>query len=205
MVLTRDRRPDGTPISRFALAPFIDRGAIAQCPRCLGEWRVFAPEADVRPPPQTATTVTLRETARVLEPLGREARVIDNSRSDVTSVRRMVATHRWLRRCDVEVERSESTASGLCLTPSLLVDLKAEVTSAVSGRYAKTWEEENLFEEEIEVTVPGRTAVEVVLDWKRVWQRGTAVCTLPHGGVVQIPYGLVVGVTFDQEIRDLER
>jgi hypothetical protein len=61
----------------------------------------------------------------------------------------------------------------------------------------------HLFEEEISVTVPERTAVRIVLGWKRIWQRGDARVLLPNRSIHIVPYQVVVSVTFDQKIQEI--
>ncbi len=206
-IFARFTKPNGQAISPLTVLPLMDRGAIANCRKCGGQWRVFG-ETD--PPTQEtpieshrSATVTLIDSGRTLEPIGDEVRTIDNARSDVQSVRRIKATRRWLRRCEVGWEQSESRISGINVDPGLLVTLKHEVENAVRRSHSASDEQEDTFEEEIEITVPGRTAVQVTLSWKRIWQEGLAVCTAPSGQVIQLPYRLVAGVTFDQRITDV--
>ncbi|WP_370961931.1 hypothetical protein [Amycolatopsis sp. cg9] len=141
-------------------------------------------------------------TGRSEEPDGTETRTIDNSRSGSSSVRRLRARRTWTRRQELGFERTTRRAASGSVQLFSVAELRGELERTVKATQADAVQEERTFEEEIEVTVPARTTVEVRLRWKRIWQEGHLVVTTSTGETYEIPYREVVGLTFDQENRD---
>jgi hypothetical protein len=75
--------------------------------------------------------------------------------------------------------------------------------TAVKQHYSVIVEDEQTIDEEIEFTVPAHTTTELRLHWKRLWQQGYATVTSDSGTGIAIPFRLLLGVTFDQESREL--
>ena len=138
------------------------------------------------------------ETVRTEEPLGDELRKIDNSSTATSSVRRLRAARRWVKKCDVQIERASTTTHGLDLAVYDLGGYHSAIEAAVKQNYAIGTEEEQTFDEEIEVTVPPRTSVQLCLHWKRLWQEGYVVLAEPDGQSICVPFRTAIGVTFDQ-------
>ena len=202
----RFSKPDDQPV-KLMIIPLMDRGTIATCPKCSASWPVFDNDSNapaVREPVDVPA-VRIVEEGRTDEQLGSEVRVIDNSASDVPSLRRMKATKRWRRACEIQMERTETATNGFELDPGMLASMKSEMQSAIRSNYTIRTEEEDLFEEEIEISIPGRAAVEVRLHWKRIWQHGVAIAMYSSGYAIRTPFRVVAGITFDQEIVDVRR
>jgi hypothetical protein len=106
------------------------------------------------------------------------------------------------KKCDVQVERASTTTHGLDLAVHDLGGYHSAIEAAVKRNYAISTEEEQTFDEEIEVTVPPRTSVQLCLHWKRLWQEGYVVLAEPDGRTIRVPFRTVIGVTFDQESVD---
>jgi hypothetical protein len=142
------------------------------------------------------------ETGRREEPLGTETRTVDNSRSASSSVRRLKARRTWTVRQEVRFEEATRKSASGGIEVKAVLHLRGELERTVRQSQSTASQDERTFEEEIEVTIPARTTVDVLLHWKRVWQDGVLVVTTSDGEVFEIPYGEVVGLTFDQENRD---
>ncbi|MGQ0840615.1 hypothetical protein [Actinokineospora sp.] len=188
--------PDGTRLGLITFLPTMNRAALARCGRCKGTWPVFAGAPPAAVAPACHFTVEVVETARTEEPLGDEIRRIDNSGS-ATSVRRLKATRRWTQRCEVLVERTQSTSSGMDLSPGGLLSIKTGAEDAVKRTYSMSMEDEQTFEEEVELTLLPHTAVVLTLHWKRIWQEGLVIYS-DASGLARVPYRAVSGITFDQ-------
>ena len=177
--------------------------AMATCSHCGQSWNVCAPVQPSTPASSGALAVhRIVETARTEELIGDELRKIDNSSISTSSVRRLRATRRWAKTCEIQLERATTATRGADVTVQGLGGYHATVEAAVKRNYAISAEEEQTFEEEIELTVPPRTHVQLCLHWKRLWQEGYVLMRAPEGETVGIPFRTVIGVTFDQESID---
>jgi hypothetical protein len=210
--------PDGTPVSSYSLGglrqrysfgplglllQFKDKQTRAVCSRCGHSWNIYdyAPSSM---PASRGDLVVYRivETVRTEEPLGDELRKIDNSGTSTSSVRRLRATKRWAKKCDVQIERASIKTHGLDLAAHEFARYHTAVEAAVKVNYAIGAEEEQTFDEEIELTVPPRTNVQLCLHWKRLWQEGYVVLKGQDDQTLSIPFRTIIGITFDQESID---
>lgn len=184
--------PDGTRISGATLLPLMDKRAVATCPKCGGSWPVFESAAG-----SGAAPVRVVETERVDEPIGEEVRRIDNS-GPAGAVRRIRVVRRWARHVEFGDQHSESSSSVVATSSVLPVGFGAAAHETLGHYFGGGVQDERVFEEEIELSVPPGTTVELVLHWKRVWQLGFVVGGDP---AVRVPFRAVVGLTFDQVTR----
>ena len=209
--------PDGTPVSPYTLGglrqlyyfgplglllQFKDKETRATCSRCGHSWNVYALAQPSMSAQGGLAINQIIETVRTEEPIGDELRKIDNSSTSTSSVRRLRATRRWAKKCDVQMERASTTTHGLDLAVRDLGGYHSAIEAAVKQNYAVGTEEEETFDEEIEVTVPPRTSVQLCLHWKRLWQEGYVVLTGSSDQTVHVPFRTIIGVTFDQESVD---
>jgi hypothetical protein len=140
------------------------------------------------------------EAGRHEVPLGDETRVIDNSRSSSPTVRVMRVTKEWTKSYTLDVERATTIKGSAALT--VLAALKAEAERTISRHYSASAEERQSFEEEVTLNIGAGIRSEVLFSWKEIRQSGTVV--LDSGGAtVQIPFEVVVGLTFDQRQIDV--
>jgi hypothetical protein len=102
----------------------------------------------------------------------------------------------------MDLERLRQFGGSIELRPASLVTIKTEALASLRERYSIAVEEEQIFQEEIDVTVPPGSAVQIVLHWKRIWQEGNVILSFPNGGSLQLPFRLVAGMTFDQTTTD---
>jgi hypothetical protein len=193
---TKCYRGDG---SAYPLTSFIlDDLATSECPRCGQRWPFYANAEPVKP---VAAVREIVETARTEEAIGGEVRTIDNSATSTSSLRRLKVTMRWAQKCDIQLERSSISTNSIDLKLPNLVEYGSVLETAVKKNYGISAEEEQAFEEEIELTIPARTIVEVRLHWKRRWQEGYALLAT-ESAQVKVPFRTVLGITFDQETID---
>jgi hypothetical protein len=169
---------------------------IASCPKCGGTWPLFA--TAVSPDAQPSVRVT--ETCRVEEAIGQEVRRIDNS-GPASAVRRLKATRRWTRHVEFDDDRTNTSSRGVNVNPTFFAGFKASAETTLRSHFGGSDEVEQIFEEEIELSIPPCTAVELVMHWKRIWQEGTVIGIDAGGITIQLPFRAVVGLTFDQVTR----
>ena len=157
----------------------------------------------VNPPPPAAVVpvqYSVVESSRQETPLGEERRTIDNSQSSSESTRTVRLTREWSRSCTVEMERA-TTLSGSADLSIHVLDLKGGAEHTLSKTYSASADERETFEEEVTLNISAHTRTEVVFAWKEIRQRGF-VRAAGSGYEIQIPYEVVVGVTFDQRQVD---
>lgn len=134
------------------------------------------------------------ETHRSEEPLGMEERSIDNTRSTTTVTRTLKASKEWTRNYSIDLENVRRGSVGLSIQV-----LKADVEKTLREKYSLTEQVHETYGEEIGLTVPARTRVRLVLHWKRIWQHGIVRITYSDNRIVEVPFELAVGITFDQD------
>lgn len=142
------------------------------------------------------------ETTRIEEWLGEDVRLIDNRSSPAPVTRSLKASREWTRTLTVG-ENNSQTLGGDVGVNLLWLSAKGSIEAELQRSLSLAIGSNHLFEEEISVTVPERTAVRIQLGWKRIWQCGNAHTLLPDNSMHIVPYRVVVSVTFDQKILDV--
>ncbi|MFC5888125.1 hypothetical protein [Kitasatospora aburaviensis] len=149
-----------------------------------------------------ARVLEVTQLTRTEEWLGEDVRLIDNRASPAPVTRSLKASREWTRTLTLGENHRQAFGGHVganLLWLSARGSIEAELQRTLSLAIGST----HLFEEEIGVTVPERTAVRIVLGWKRIWQCGEARVLLPDRSVHIVPYRVVVSVTFDQKIQDV--
>ncbi|MEM7481640.1 MAG: hypothetical protein AAF481_10740 [Acidobacteriota bacterium] len=178
----------------WKMAPY--RAERAECPRCLYSWPV---KDDSLPASSqdAAKVVGVQETERVEEHLGKDLRTIDNSRSSAAIKRRFTISKQWTRTLSVEYEQAESQNAGFSLGADG-VGVESSIEESIRRKYALEESTTESYSEEVEISVPGKTHLSVIFNWKKIWQLGVVSVQIQAGQVVQIPFRVAVGLTFDQ-------
>jgi hypothetical protein len=149
--------------------------------------------------PTPIVTVDIVEASRRELALGDETRVIDNSRSSSPTVRTMRLTKEWTKSYAVDMESAMTVKGSVAL--SALAALKAEAERTLTKHYSASVEDRRSFEEEVTLTIGAGIRSEIVFSWKEICQTGTVVLRSADTAV-EIPFEVVVGVTFDQRQVD---
>jgi hypothetical protein len=80
--------------------------------------------------------------------------------------------------------------------------MKLDCEDTLRRKFSTSETNRQVYTETVEITVPAATKLKVIFIWKNLCQCGYIdVCT-PENGVAQIPFKIVVGVTFDQSQVD---
>ena len=200
----RSYKPDGTAASMlatnldFSMSLLREKGWTVGCRKCGYRWPL---RADSRIT-EVFKVQEIVETKRTEEPIGDELRKIDNSGTSTSSIRRLRVTRRWAQKCDIQIERATTSTTGLTFkATNNLPEFEARLETAVRQNYGISTEEEQTFDEEIELTVPAHTIVHVRLHWKRLWQEGYVTLAI-QTEQVKVPFRSVLGITFDQQTAD---
>lgn len=180
---------------------FLNRhDTLVQCPKCLGTWNMWRQvQSSEQASPWTLQAMV--ETERFEEPLGDDERVIDASRTKTAITRNLTFTKEWSRSLTLEMEKSITNTLGTSLGLDA-VSIHTSAEEAVRHKYGISSTDREAHTEEVTIVTPGGTRQRVVLEWKRVWQRGIVKIVGGSGQMVSIPYSVAVGVTFDQKVID---
>jgi hypothetical protein len=143
----------------------------------------------------------VRETGQFEEPLGEEARLIDNRNSPTEMTRRVTASREWSRTMSVGEDRTRSYGGEVGADWKVFA-LKGTAEAEVKRNYSVESGTKHVFEEEFTISVPEHTALRVILRWKRIWQRGVVRLQFFDGAVSEVPFQVVVNVTFDQTVQN---
>jgi hypothetical protein len=147
-------------------------------------------------PPGLSWNVAIYETYRSQEPIGSDAHSIDNRASSVAVQRTLKATREWTQSYTADYESTQTNQIGLTAGPDWL-GIRGNVETALRERYSASAEVRRVREEQIAVTVPAHTGLNITLHWKRIVQHGL-VRVETTGRWLDIPFHAVAGVTFDQ-------
>jgi hypothetical protein len=174
---------------------------VGQAPRNVEPIKIWRPGVSPRPPaPSELTTSTAIEGSRYTVPLGDETRTMDNSQSGSSTKREVRLTREWTRTYVVDVEHI-TTVRGSAGFATHVLDLKVEAERTLSKTYSAATKERETFEEKVTVNVAPHTRSEIMFSWKEIRQKGF-VRVVGADFEAQIPYEVVVGLTFDQQQID---
>jgi hypothetical protein len=157
-----------------------------------------APAPAANPP--VPATYAVVEGSRYEVPLGDEKRSVDNSRSASSTMRVVRLTREWARTCTVDIEHA-TTVHGSAGLGIHVLELKAEAERTLRKTYSTVAEERQTFAEEVTLNIAQHTKSEIVFSWKEIRQKGM-VRVVEADFEAQIPYEVVVGLTFDQQQID---
>ena len=139
------------------------------------------------------------ETSRSERSAGSDTRSVDNSQSDTTVTRSIRASKRWTQNCRIDVERTRVAGGGLDLKLANLASLTGNIERTLRTQYSVSSEVEQNFEEEITLTVPPKTALVLIMDWKTIVQEGYVRVQDSAGRTADVPFEVPLEVTFDQK------
>jgi hypothetical protein len=191
-------KADGTREGLVAFH-FSRKSVFWECRKCKQKWPL---EPDSLAPSQAVGVLDVVEVDRVEEPLGNEIRVIDNSASDITVTRTLRATKDWMQSYTVEAEQARLVGHGLEVGSKEIGTFKANAEETLRRKYSFSNEVRQTFAEEIGLTVPARTKIRLTIHWKRIWQRGFVRIQQGPDRLIEVPFQMAVGLTFDQSQVD---
>lgn len=139
---------------------------------------------------------------RFTEPLGEERRVIDNSRSNSTTVRKITVSRQWVQTISLNHQNAYEIKGGLQVKVPMAGGFNASAQKTIQRAYSVSEETTRTYSEEVTITVGGKTKSSVTFRWRQVWQRGVVVGRSASGVEVRAPFEVKLHPTFDQIQED---
>jgi hypothetical protein len=99
---------------------------------------------------------------------------------------------------DDETTTSGKAEGGVKFKLLVDVDLKLEAERKIREKHSTSTETTKKYSEEIAITVPAKTKIELIFAWKQVWQCGNIRVHAADGSTLELPYRLCLEPTFDQ-------
>ena len=202
----RYRRPDGRPVpwAKAVAGELMPAwtlhqigASVAECPRCGRSWPLFAHDE-----PDGPDNIGFSETKRTFEAAGEETRWVDNSRGRSQLTRTITFTVECEQTVKLDVERaSERGLEGKLSAPGIELTKAAE--QSVKTHYDAAYGTKRTQTEEVTVTTDRGTVTSVTLRRRHEWQHGTMHMPDGRGGTLEVPYRVIVGVTFDVSQEDV--
>jgi hypothetical protein len=147
-------------------------------------------------------TIRIVETQRMLEPLGEEIREIDNSKSSIQIERKITTSREWSQSYTVDYENSGSLKGEMSVRLPPISEIKLNAERAIKERYSISESVKRVYSEEVTLTIPAKTKVQVFFSWKYIWQCGMIVINNPNNVEWKVPFRVRLEPTFDQRQVD---
>lgn len=143
------------------------------------------------------------ETHRSEEKIGTERRVIDNSKSSASLSRRFTLSKEWFQAYKVDNEKSRVIRGELNVGIGSTLGVKSVAETKIRTQYSVSENIRQICTDEVTIEVPPKTALEILFQWKRIWQHGFVRVQDNQTDAVEIPFQIAVGITFDQMQADI--
>ena len=195
------RSADGSPISILTPFPLMDKSAIAQCPKCGGEWPVFA-SGHVPDLPIADDDIEIIETGRIEEPYYEDERVLDNRGGTTPATQTVSVSEQWTQTIQFEHERTITGTDGVGINVAQFISIEAKAENALRRNYSISESRQQTYTGQISTEVPARTRRHLVLSYRRIWQEGLVRVPTPSGNDVEIPFRIALNLTLDWSQRD---
>ncbi|MEO0968749.1 MAG: hypothetical protein AAFX80_10515 [Cyanobacteria bacterium J06639_18] len=217
--------PNNEQISRKTPISQMNLSAIAECPKCQKKWSVFLDtqaETVLKSTGEISvgskskrykidfqnldidSLEVIETNKRSQEDFGIDERLIDNSMSQTTVMREILISKKWSRQYNISYENTSSVKGeiegkfGGGLLGLINLNLKSVLEKSIKDHYSISEGTKLTFTERIEVRVKEKTKSRIIFKWKRLWQDGYLQINTKNGEGYQIPFCILVGVTFDQ-------
>ncbi|GAB1541961.1 hypothetical protein NUACC21_46340 [Scytonema sp. NUACC21] len=203
----------------------MDRSAIAECPKCKKRWAVFSesqpgmirqktkimtvrsnqPEKLTEKEQLIASgivSLTILETEKVEEFWGAEQRLVNNSNGATNLIRKFAISKEWSQSYTIEYENTT-----ICGTEGRinlqnfnlnLDNFKLTAQNNLKEKYSISESSKQTYGEEIVIQIPPYTKLRVFFQWKRLWQHGLIKFKDDKSSEFEVPFRVVIGITFDQ-------
>jgi hypothetical protein len=136
------------------------------------------------------------------EPIGEEERIIDNSGSRASVVRRLSITKEWNQSYSIERDKTVRLAGSVEGSMPSVLSFDATAEECLRLHYSVTQNIKKSQTEEVTIEVPPGATVSMRFLWKRVVRTGDIWLRRDGKGQWSVPFRIVVGITFDQVQRD---
>jgi len=173
-----------------------------ECLKCSFQWNMCANKIKTTLV-QDKLKFKITETDRSEEAIGEERRIIDNAKSSASCVRKFLVSQEWSQAYSIEHNHLKKASAKAGLGQANIANIALATENSLQKKYVISNESKTIYSEEIEIEVPAFKKLVVVIQWKRIWQYGIILLQNEHEDL-QIPYKVVVGITFDQLQYDAE-
>ncbi|QJB44806.1 hypothetical protein [Dolichospermum flos-aquae] len=164
--------------------------------------------------------IQIKELEIYEEFLTQEPILIDRSKSSSTSVETFEFSKQWSRQFNLEYEKANKKGHGSDLASSLESSIgveagvKSEIKSGITSTLKNSVEETiktkySITEgvtykrtETTQISIPAYTKTKLIICWKNIWQKGVIEIVSPSSKI-QIPFSVLVSLTFDRKQIDL--
>ena len=150
--------------------------------------------------------VTISETYREEDIIYKEERIVDNSRSKSKITRKFTFSNEITTTYSILFEKSNFNGVdlniGINLPQSELASITATSQETLKELYSISKNSKQSREEEIIVEVEPLTKKTLIIIWKQVLQNGYIKIIDENNSELNIPFKVVVGLTFDQSSID---
>jgi len=146
--------------------------------------------------------VSIVETQRIIEPLGEETREIDNSKSNIQVLRKITVSREWSQSFIIDHEKTKSFGGRVDLKLPFSLNINANLEKVIKEKYSISIGIKYLYSEEVTLTIPAKTRVQVIFVWKQIWQCGIITIRDLDNTEWQIPFRFRLEPTFDQRQID---
>lgn len=182
-------------IDTIVLARRLQRGKV------ITRWKCFwNPEAGIIVDVWGINKIVKR--GRTDEPIGAEERIIDNSQSGSKLIRNLKISREWTYSYAVEHEKAHTATSTTNIQIRHGMAKSRSVEDVLRDKYSYSYGTKHTYAEDIQIEVPPFKRVKVLLKWKNILEVGTIVLQNQRGERIDLPFSIVVGVTFDQAQLD---
>ena len=167
--------------------------------------------------------IVIAELETYEEFLNEESILIDKSRTSSTSIESFEFSKEWSKKFNLEYERVSTNHSGSDLASSLessigfeatiKSEMKSGITSTIKSSVEETIKQKYCITEGVlykrvektQISIPAYTKTRLIICWKNIWQKGIIEISEPSSpsSKVQIPFKILVSVTFDRNQIDL--
>lgn len=180
---------------------------IIGCPHCNHKWtkwddKYIVKQESSRTAPSTPkdniTPFKVIDITRSEDFMGIESRLIDNSKSGINITREVVVSREWTKSYTIDYEKAMKVGTSIDIGLFPIVNFKPQIEQLVKSTYSISQESRHIHTEKVVLEIPAKVKIRVFFHWKCVWQHGMIRITEANGNVVDVPFKVVIGVTFDQ-------
>lgn len=152
--------------------------------------------------PNKLELVSIIETDRSEEILGTEQRLIDNSQSTSKTTRKFTVSRKWSKSYSIQYENTQVNGTefnlGLKFPETEVASIKVTSQETLKKQYFISEGIKENYTEEVQVEVPESRKLNLIFRWKRIWQNGFIKLRSQDNTELNVPFQVVVGMTFDQ-------
>lgn len=167
-------------------------GILIGCKKCGNAWPVFTV------PTPALRVVGTEEIKREVQPAGSEKRTIDNSGSSIEVERKLIVSRQWSHSLSVEYEKTRKVSTGVNIQIRVGA-IQQGIEEQLRSNYTLSENQTNTHTEEITIRVLPNTIVDVLINWKQILAHGVIKLRDYTGADSELPFAVVVGLTFDQK------